>query len=122
MTEAEWLTCENPWPMLLYLHGDRLGNFRKLRLAACACLRRIWHLLTDERCRNAVEMAEKHADNLASDQDVIRALNAGLKAWGAMADAGHDGNYQLSPIWRKPFSSRCGVHAETVPNSECLLL
>jgi hypothetical protein len=46
---------------------------RKLRLFACACVRRIWHLLTESACRRLVEMAERHADGLASDDELLAA-------------------------------------------------
>ena len=62
MFEARWLACAaDPEPMLRYMLG-KTGD-RKLRLFACACVRRIWPLLQDERSRTAVEMAERYADH-----------------------------------------------------------
>src|SRR3954454_8794442 len=63
MTEVEWLGCADPEPMLLHLRGQ--ANDRKMRLFACACCRRIWHLLEDERTRTLVDVIELDADGLA---------------------------------------------------------
>jgi hypothetical protein len=55
MNEREWLTGQGVAPMLDFLRRLRGGaSQRKLRLFACACCRRTWHLLTDERSRVAV--------------------------------------------------------------------
>ena len=46
----EWQSYDDPGEMLLHLRGK--ASPRKLYLFACACVRQVWHLLTDERtCR-----------------------------------------------------------------------
>jgi hypothetical protein len=80
MTEAEWLACANHGEMLAFLRGR--GSERKLRLFACACARRVWHLLTDEQIHEVVEVAEKFAeglmvrDNLLAAAEVARVIYA----------------------------------------------
>ncbi|HYT91973.1 MAG TPA: hypothetical protein VEL76_24880 [Gemmataceae bacterium] len=83
MTEAEWLTCTGPGQMLAFLRGKASG--RKLRLFACAGCRRIWHLLLDERSRQAVEAAERFADG---EIDVVMLASARAAAWLVRTDAG----------------------------------
>src|SRR5262245_60033164 len=50
MTEQEWLACQNTQSMLEYLVGR--CSHRKFRLFGCACCRRIWQLLVDDRTRH----------------------------------------------------------------------
>jgi hypothetical protein len=75
MTEAEWLTSTNPAPLWWFVEG-KVSN-RRLRLVACACCRRIWHLLSDGRNRQLVETAEKLADGLVTMEESKRFLGIG---------------------------------------------
>jgi len=70
MTEAEWLASHKPFWMLNYLRG-RVSD-RKMRLFACACCRRIWHLLKEEKLRQRVEIAERAAEGLVSPEELAR--------------------------------------------------
>jgi hypothetical protein len=67
VTEAEWLACTDPEPMLGFLR-DKVSD-RKLRLFAVACCRRVWPLIRPWY-RAGVETAERYADGLASDQEL----------------------------------------------------
>jgi hypothetical protein len=68
MTEKEWLAGSDPEEMLIGLN-DFQPSERKLRLFMCACCRRIWNKFKDDRCRDAVEVAERYADGLASEDE-----------------------------------------------------
>src|SRR5438046_3096383 len=59
MDETEWLACNDPQKMLKFM--ENLTSDRKLRLFGCACVRRVWRLLKDERTKEMVLVAERHA-------------------------------------------------------------
>jgi hypothetical protein len=84
MTESEWLTCDHPEPMLRHLraasvHRRKVGR-RRLRLFACACVRRKWRRASDPRSRALVVAAERYADGLATASELAEAELAALEA------------------------------------------
>jgi hypothetical protein len=79
VTESQWLACQDDYSMLLTINRD--VHVRKLRLFACACARRLWRYVNDERSRRAVEVAERYADDLATRAQLAEAqLRAGPAA------------------------------------------
>jgi hypothetical protein len=91
MTENDWQTGTEPQKMLQFLRTFGTLSERKARLFAVAACRRIWPLLEDERSRTAVEVAERFADELASEDEreiagqeshiVVDALMALVPEW-----------------------------------------
>jgi hypothetical protein len=71
VTEQQWRACADPEPMLGLLRGK--ASDRKLRLLACACCRRVWGALPAEESRQAVLVAERFADGLASADELTAA-------------------------------------------------
>jgi hypothetical protein len=82
MKDAQWLAYRGEPKGLLVLLGHRASK-RKRRLFGCACCRRIWHLIGDERSRWAVGVAERFADGLATDEELTA-------AWTAALDVAHN--------------------------------
>jgi hypothetical protein len=78
MTEAEWLEASPDLrDMINYLFNlQPQPSRRKTRLCMVAFCRAIWHVMTDERCRHAVEVAERFADDLAAKADLKAAIEA----------------------------------------------
>ena len=78
MTEADWLACTD---LPLLIKGLRQsGQDRKLRLFACACVRRLWDILLGP-VREAVEVAERFADGFAPEEERPAAHNAMRRLW-----------------------------------------
>jgi hypothetical protein len=109
MTEQEWLNSIDPRQMLVFLSDN--GSERKKRLFACACCRRIWNLLTDERSRTAVEFAECYADGQIDEDDLRQANKESYRAWEDASSVPDDPGeppdkilYGSSRLWRqKPY-------------------
>ena len=60
------------------------GHQREMRLYAVDCARSVQNLMTDARSIAAIDVAERHADGLATDAELVAAWDA---AWDAARDA-----------------------------------
>ena len=105
--------CTNPeWSMWLIQKTNALDD-KELRLLACAFVRHtpakdgvVWDLLTDERSRNAVRVAERYANGLASKQERDAARVA---AWDAARDAA--GAAAWDAVWAAAGVARAAARA-----------
>src|SRR4051812_22010942 len=103
MDEKEWLTCNGPKKMFQFIKPR--ASKRKLRLLACGCCRHFWHLYTDKRSRRAVEVAERYADGLATEEETNSAEDAAYdvkrQKWGgdeAILQAWAEGSLPCDPF------------------------
>ncbi len=101
MTEAEWLTCADPSPMLS--HGLSRMSDRKRRLFAVACCRRIEGSLEVIPRGSALEVAERFADGFATDSERSESRKA------AQRSAQVRGTVQTptAPKWERRAVSAC---------------
>jgi carbon storage regulator CsrA len=121
MTQREWEDCNDPAAMLRLLRDRGLVTDRKARLFAAACCRWHWAVLGDE-ARQAVEAAERHADGLASREELDAArcaftatfrgatgptTSAGVAVSYLLAEAGPDPVGHALDI--SPWAARAGV-------------
>jgi hypothetical protein len=86
--EAVWNNCPNPsWLIWILQKTNKVPNDQTLPRFAIWRVREIWHLLKDERSRNAIEIAERFLDGNATVQEVSAAAYAAAYAAYAAADA-----------------------------------
>jgi len=98
-TMAEvWDACERAdWLVWIYHRAVEQMDERALRLFACWCVRetplkdgrKVWDLLTDERSRNAVVVAERFARGEATEGERAQARAAAAYADAAYAAAAY---------------------------------
>jgi hypothetical protein len=104
MTEEEWLACEDIDRMTSFVENRPVKRRRKLRLLAVAYCWRVAHLMTDERSRLAVEVAERFADDTATRSELATRCSAARVAI-AHTDA------ESSAY----FAARCAVNERITP-------
>ena len=64
------------------------GHEREMRLYAVWCARQVQHLMTDPRSVAALDVAERHANGEATDEELAAARDAAWDAaWAAATDA-----------------------------------
>jgi hypothetical protein len=79
MTEAQWLACDDPGPMLEFLRGR--ASERKLRLFGCATCRDLDPSLSaSEAARVAVAVVERYVDGEATRAELDAACAAAREA------------------------------------------
>jgi hypothetical protein len=89
MTEAEWLACADPTPMLEFCQSQ--ASNRQLQLFGCACCRRLLGLFPNASIRQAVDFAERDADELAGPEMWLQAEQA-ASSWLDARTTMHGGN------------------------------
>jgi len=85
---AGYRDCANPEWLLWLLEHAGLLDASRARLFACWCVRHtpladgrvVWDLLTDERSRAVVEVAERYAVGKATDGELAAAKSSALSA------------------------------------------
>jgi hypothetical protein len=108
MTEKQWLKCGDPLTALEFIARSDNYNSRKIRLFSCAS----WHWIArrwkDDRCRAAVEVAERFSDGVATD-DELRIARATVERF---LD-------RLRSIWsdRTGHNLACAALAATAPDA-----
>jgi hypothetical protein len=81
MTESEWAVCTDPTQMLEFLWASMKASDRKLRLFTVACGRLVWDVITLAELHAAIEVGERYADGLASEEEREAAGPAALGAF-----------------------------------------
>jgi hypothetical protein len=122
LSQNLWLSARSlddaAWMIRRVWEDTKCPSIRKSQLFAIACARHVWHLLTDERLRQAVEIAEKYADGLATEAEVDAVVNVvGSLHWNAEHNSSYYwltylacivANPRLNPFnyWKAPNSLR----------------
>ena len=97
--KAAWEACTRTDWMLWLLRKVKHDDPKAYRLFACWCVRNtplmdgrtVWDLLADDRSKNAVIIAEKHANGEATDEELVSAgKTAWASAWAAAEGAAWD--------------------------------
>jgi hypothetical protein len=86
MTEQQWHDVVDPAPMLAFLADHHKANRtnagkRRLRLFACACMRRHWELIKAPLIRGVVVLCERYADGQLTPIELTAAQDPVAEWW-----------------------------------------
>lgn len=96
-----WQTAKPEWLIWVAIRKGVLSD-KELRLFACWCVRQIWDLLTDERSKNAIIVAEKFAKGEATEEELkAAAADAADAAYADAADAAYAAAYAAADAARQ---------------------
>jgi hypothetical protein len=105
VTPKRWRSARDPRAMLELLLGSGKPSLRKLRLFACACVRRVRHLLVDRATASALELADRAADGQAVNRQLTakrQRLNDGVKGGGTSRYLTAARRSALAAGWPRP--------------------
>jgi len=155
MHENQWLACEDPTKMLNHLGVSQHWGYveqsphmwvasrkkskldRKLRLFACACCRRIWHLITDQAARKAVAIAQQFADGKGTAKHLREASHAAARCTLELEEIGDLEEYRanqavlavlnasgqpLSPLFAARNAAEASGNEATEREAQCHLI
>jgi hypothetical protein len=81
--EDAWQNC-TPGDLIWAATRPCVLTDKELRLFAVFCARSVQHLLKDPRSRDAIDVAERHADGLATNDELRAAYDAAYAAYAAV--------------------------------------
>jgi hypothetical protein len=84
MTEQEWLTSRDFLKLAFFVEVEKQGSQRKLRLLTCALCRAVRQAFEDSSAPRAVEVSERYADGLASEDELKFAREVALETFGRL--------------------------------------
>jgi hypothetical protein len=96
--EETWLNSTTPSSLLRTLKGKRLP--RQRRLFAVACCRRVMEAIPDLQSRQAVDIAERFADGLASVDELQAAYQRAQRIAQQYLESCRDAGVAAWSLWR----------------------
>jgi hypothetical protein len=102
-----WDTAQPEWLIWVATRPGVLDDIT-LRRFACWCARQVWHLLTDERSRHAVETAELFCDGKATLEELAAASD---EAWAAATTAAAA---RIAPFPATRYATIAAANAATI--------
>jgi hypothetical protein len=101
LNESDWLFCHDPDEMLRHLRSKKhKPSLRKLRLLAVAACRGFDTLL-DTASQQALDVAERHADGQATDEELSAAHEGFLVPNWPRPPRGLSLQQRLDPEWQR---------------------